>query len=303
MSFLFGETERDEYERLLKNKIVTDDFVNKFKEAGKKDKELREKENQRLKYLEEKFNPKKDKPSIYEDKPSTYKEQSERIVKHRIENFKNNIIILKKQNPKISLEEAILRTIPFSKKFYEDDEIIKMFKLEKYPPNAPPLPSPPKRFSPKSKSKLTNETLQMAKSKLRPKAPPNPPPLPKSVTRVRKPLQSPRKSTSNNSPKFLDGNRAETDKQTQSPPKTNSPKSKLTKEGLEMAKSKLKPKGPPNPPPLPSPPKRSSPKKSKSKLTKEGLEMAKSKLKHIQKNLNPDNPDYDLEMAFRKLEK
>jgi len=172
------------------------------------------------------------------------------------------------------------------------------------PPNAPPLPSPPKRSSPKkSKSKITNETLQEAKRKLKPKGPPNPPPLPKSVTRVRKPLQSPRKSTSNNSPKFLDGNRAKTDKQTQSPPKTNSPKSKLTKEGLEMAKSKLKPKGPPNPPPLPSPPKRSSPKKSKSKLTNETLQEAKSKLRHSQKKIKPDDPDYDLEMAFRKLEK
>ena len=70
-----------------------------------------------------------------------------------------------------------------------------------------------------------------------------------------------------------------------------------------MAKIKLKPKGPPNPPPLPSPPKRSSPKKSKSKLTKEGLEMGKSKLKHIKKNIKPDNPDYYLEMAFRNLEK
>jgi hypothetical protein len=135
------------------------------------------------------------------------------------------------------------------------------------PPNAPPLPSPPKRSSPKkSKSKLTNETLQMAKSKLKPKGPPNPPPLP-------------------------------------SPPKRSSPKkskSKLTKEGLEMAKSKLKPKGPPNPPLLPSPPKRSSPKKSKSKLTKEGLEMAKSKLKRY---IDPKSDNYDLEMAFKNLEK
>jgi hypothetical protein len=174
------------------------------------------------------------------------------------------------------------------------------------PPNAPPLPSPPKRSSPKkSKSKITNETLQEAKRKLKPKAPPNPPPLPKSVTRVRKPLQSPIKSTSNNSPKFLDGKRAESDKQTQSPPKRSSPKSKsnITSETLEMAKSKLKPKGPPNPPPLPSPPKRSSPKKSKSKLTSETLQEAKSKLKHSQKKIKPDDPDYDLEMAFKNLEK
>jgi len=141
---------------------------------------------------------------------------------------------LKKQNPKISLEEAILRTFHVTGRFYEDDEIIKLFKLEKYPPNAPPLPSSPKRSPPK-------------KSK--------------------------------------------------SPPKTSS---SIADEIL--SKSKLK-KSPPKPPPLPSPPIRSSPKKSKSKLTKEGLVDAKSKLKHSQKNLKPDDPNYDLEMAFRNLEK
>ena len=31
--------------------------------------------------------------------------------------------------------------------------------------------------------------------------------------------------------------------------------------------------------------------------------MAKRKLKHSQKNINHDNPDYDLEMPFRNLEK
>jgi hypothetical protein len=80
-----------------------------------------------------------------------------------------------------------------------------------------------------------------------------------------------------------------------SPPKRSSPKkskSKLTKEGLEDAKSKLKPKGPPYPPPLPETKLRvrkplQSPRKSssKSKLTKEELEIAKSKLK-------PKGPPY-----------
>jgi hypothetical protein len=80
-----------------------------------------------------------------------------------------------------------------------------------------------------------------------------------------------------------------------SPPKRSSPKkskSKLTKEGLEDAKSKLKPKGPPYPPHLPETKLRvrkplQSPRKSssKSKLTKEELEIAKSKLK-------PKGPPY-----------
>ena len=87
-------------------------------------------------------------------------------------------------------------------------------------------------------------------------------------------------------------------KKTKSPPKTSS---SIADEIL--SKRKLKLKGPPNPPPLPSPPKRSSPKKSKSKLTNETLQEAKSKLKHIQKKIKPDDPDYDLEMAFRNLEK
>jgi hypothetical protein len=73
---------------------------------------------------------------------------------------------------------------------------------------------------------------------------------------------------------------------------------------LQLAKKDTSihiPPSPPNAPPLPSPPKRSSPKKSK--LTKEELEIAKSKLKHSQKNLKPDDPNYYLEMAFRNLEK
>ena len=94
-----------------------------------------------------------------------------------------------------------------------------------------------------------------------------------------------------------------------SPPKRSSPKKyKLTNETLQSAKSKLKPKGPPNAPPLPSPPKRSSPKRSspkrsspkKSKLTNETLQSAKSKLKRY---IDPKSDNYDLEMAFKDLEK
>ena len=40
-----------------------------------------------------------------------------------------------------------------------------------------------------------------------------------------------------------------------------------------------------------------------SPLTSKKLEEAKSKLKHSQIKINPDNPDYDIEMAFRNLKK
>ena len=167
------------------------------------------------------------------------------------------------------------------------------------PPNPPPLPSPPKRSSPK-KSKLTSETLQEAKSKLKPKGPPNPPPLPSPPKR-----SSPKKSKLTNETlqsaksKLKPKGPPPNPPPLPSPPKRSSPKkSKLTNKTLQSAKSKLKPKGPPNPPPLPSPPKRSSPKKSK--LTNETLQSAKSKLKRY---LNPKDPNYELEMEFENLKK
>ena len=200
--------EYKEYQRLLKKKLENDAYREKLKEGIKKITENADRKRQRLQKLEEKFNPNKDKPSIYKDNIGSfdYKEIGINIQKNK-EKFENKIITLKKQNPKISLEEAILRTYRPTGSVYENDEIIKIFKLEKGPPNPPPLPSPPKRSSPKkSKSKITKKELEMAKIKLKPKGPPNPPPLP-------------------------------------SPPKRSSPKkskSKLTKEGLEMGKSKLK---------------------------------------------------------------
>jgi hypothetical protein len=272
--------EYEEYQRLLKEKKLMEETSKRLKEEREKRLKPYIEKRKRFDYLEKKFNP-ENVYSVYDDKPDIFqkvKEENE-ILKSFVKPknkilTEDKIITLKKQNPKISLEEAILRTFGPTRDIYEDEEIIKLFKLEKYPPNAPPLPSSPKRSSPKkSKSNLTKESLEMAKSKLKPKSPPKPPPLP-------------------------------------SPPKRYSPKkskSILTKEELEMAKSKLKPKGPPYPPPLPSSPvQRSSPKRSspkKSKLTKEELEIAKSKLKHSQKNLKPDDPNYYLEMAFRNLEK
>jgi len=321
MSFLFGETEKKpgtttrqiiatfteqvdtdkEYTRSELGKILTQVFNDLKKEDKTVKKSFKKEEyiNQTIKREPTSYNLfiKKNMPTLKEEFPDLSRQDLMRKVGEMWKDNKDNSLSKKYNSPK-NLDDK-------SKSIDIKSLVTKMSSPKK-------TKSPPKTLS-----SIADEIL--SKSKLRPKGPPNPPPLPKSVTRVRKPLQSPRKSTSNNSPKFLDGNRAETGKRSQSPPKTNSPKSNLTKEGLEMAKSKLKryidPKSdnydlemafrklekyPPNPPPLPSPPKRSSPKKSTSKLTKEGLEMAKSKLKRY---IDPKSDNYDLEMAFRKLEK
>lgn len=215
---------------------------------------------------EEKFNSNKDKISIIIPE-NTLKSKKEIIEETR----KNKFEEIVKKYPNISFEEAILRSHWATCVYYTDEYFIKKFKqfsnTNSSPPSPPPLPSAPKRRSPKSKTKITGKTLQEAKSKLKPKPPPYP-------------------------------------RQYQSLKKRSSPelKTKITAETLQTAKSKLKPKGPPNPPPLPSAPKKSSPKKSKLKITEETLDEAKGKLKHSQIELKPDNPDYDLEMAFRKLE-
>ena len=197
------------------------------------------------------------------------------------EDYGNFIDGLDKMNPDIFISNVNLdwKTLQLAK----NDKSIKI------PPNAPPLPPPSslpnkspiffdgkraemkkqlsKKSSPKiSKSKFSSKTLQEAKSKLKPKPPPYPPPQPKLPKR-----QSPKS------------------------------KSKITAETLQTAKSKLKPKGPPYPPPQPKLPKRNSP-KLKTTITEETLDEAKGKLKHSQIELKPYNPDYDLEMAFRKLE-
>lgn len=86
--------------------------------------------------------------------------------------------------------------------------------------------------------------------------------------------------------------------------KRNSPKSrtKITDETLQKAKSKLKPKPPPPPKQRPSSKTNVSISRG-SPLTSKKLEEAKSKLKHSQIKINPDNQDYDIEMAFRNLKK
>jgi hypothetical protein len=198
MSFLFGRTteekEKEKYERLLNNIKL------------RKERLLREQISKRIK-----------------------------------KEFEENV----KKYPNISFEEVVLRTYGGTSRFYKDEYYVNLYNRLTKQSSKPK--SPPKQSSP-----------------------PKPPPLP-----------SPPKRSSL---------------------KKSSPKSKLTKETLEQSKSKLKPKGPPNPPIPPSPPKKNSPKPN-SKITKETLEQAKTKLKHSQINLKPDNPDYDLEMAFRELEK
>jgi hypothetical protein len=142
------------------------------------------------------------------------------------------------------------------------------------PPNLPPSlpkppekPSAPKRNSPKSPSKPPEQPMVPKRNS--PKSPSKPPEQP----------MVPKRNSPKSPPK---------PPEQPSAPKRNSPKSPS--------------KSPPKPPPLPSAPKMSSPKKTKLKITADTLQTAKSKLKHSQIELKPDNPDYDLEMAFRELE-
>ncbi len=272
MSFLFGkETEKEEYERLLKENKEAIAYHKKWKDDIKKRREEADNLYQRKKYLEEKFNPNKDKPSII--KP----DQREILGKQFKEEKQREFEEIVKKYPNISFEEAILRSYSATRVYYKDEYFIKKFKqlsntnlTNLSPPKPPVQPLVSKRSSPKPKSEITNQTLQQAKSKLKPK---DPPPLPSS------PVQ-----------------RASS--------KRTSPKSSLTSENLQNAKSKLKPKGPPYPPPLPSTPvQRTSPKRSspKSSLTSENLQNTKSKLKipppRIRK-LDPQDPNYELELAF-----
>jgi hypothetical protein len=243
MSFLFGRTteekEKEEYERLLKDRIERDIIIKKVAEAKREKTSNKEKQKDRLQYLEDKFNPNQDKRSIIQP---DYREQMKKKIEEEFQKkFEENV----KKYPNISFEEVVLRTYGGTSRFYKDEYYVNLYNRLTKQSSKPK--SPPKQSSP-----------------------PKPPPLP-----------SPPKRSSL---------------------KKSSPKSKLTKETLEQSKSKLKPKGPPNPPIPPSPPKKNSPKPN-SKITKETLEQAKTKLKHSQINLKPDNPDYDLEMAFRELEK
>jgi hypothetical protein len=173
--------------------------------------------------------------------------------------IKENIPIVKEKFPDISRQD-LMREVG---RLWKDNKDISLSKKYNSPKN---LDDEDERINiqslvaTRSSPKKTSSSIAdeiLSKSKLKLKSPPKTPPLP-----------SPPKTTP-----------------LPSPPKTPSLPS------------------PPKAPPLPPPPKRSSPKKSKSKLTKEELEIAKSKLKHIQKNIKPDDPNYYLEMAFRNLER
>ena len=136
--------------------------------------------------------------------------------------------------------------------------------------------------------------LQLAKKDTSILIPPNPPPpLPKPPEKP----SAPKRNSPKSPPKPPEKPTA---------PKRNSPKSPPKPPEQPSAPKRNSPKSPskspPKPPPLPSAPKMSSPKKTKLKITADTLQTAKSKLKHSQIELKPDNPDYDLEMAFRKLE-
>jgi hypothetical protein len=258
MSFLFGkkqETEREEYERLLKEATQRHQRV---RESMMKDLDARMAPHRemraRFKYLEEKFNPNEDKISIIiPDQRETHQKR----IKETRENKFEEIV---KKYPNISFEEAILRSFHQTGVYYTDEYFIKKFKqlsntnlTNSSPPKPPPLPSVPKRQSPKSPPKRSS--------------PPNPPPLPSAPKR-----SSPKKSKSPPKPPPLP-----------SASKRSSPK---------------KSKSPPKPPPLPSASKRSSPKKSE--LSKETLQSAKSKLKRY---IHPESDNYDLEMAFKNLDR
>jgi hypothetical protein len=122
----------------------------------------------RIKYLEEKFNPNEDKISII------IPDQREVLKKKFQEERENKFEEIVKKHPNISFEEAILRSFRQTSVYYQDEYFIKKFKqlsntnlTNSSPPKPHVQPSVPKRQSPKSKSKITAETLQTAKSKLK----------------------------------------------------------------------------------------------------------------------------------------
>ena len=210
MSFLFGKQKETEmkYNIFVKEKYAEVkeahpemDSTEIFSEIAKLWQEQKNKGDENLKarmapyrereasfkYLEEKLNP---------NPENTFKSKGEKIKETRENKFEEIV----KKYPNISFEEAILRSHRETSVYYTDEYFIKKFKqlsnpnlTNSSPPKPPPLPSVPKRQSPKSKSIITDETLQTAKSKLKPKpkspsppirsSPPKPPPLPSSSKR------------------------------------------------------------------------------------------------------------------------
>ena len=161
MSFLFGkqkETEREEYERLLKVVAESERESKRVWESLKKDSDARmaprREREARIKYLEEKFNPNKDKQSIIiPDQRETHQKKIKEVRENKFEE-------IVKKYPNISFEEAILRSFHQTGVYYTDDYFIKKFKqlsntnlTNSSPPKPPVQQSEPKRQSPKSPPK------------------------------------------------------------------------------------------------------------------------------------------------------
>ena len=141
------------------------------------------------------------------------REQVAAVKRHNdvlLENFKK----LKLQNPKMSFEEAILRTNPQTHRYYENEELLKLFKkspLKQSP--KPKSPSPPKQYTKFIDGKRSKKSS---------------PPKPKSPSPPKQKSPSPPKQSA----KFLDGKRSK-----QSPKKDLDPND--PNYDLEMAFKKL----------------------------------------------------------------
>ena len=102
------ETEKEEYERLLKEEEEKKERIRKtYEEHKKRSEEYKRSQRERearIKYLEEKFNPKKDEISIII--PDQKEERKNKFKEER----KNKFEEIVKKYPNISFEEAILRS-------------------------------------------------------------------------------------------------------------------------------------------------------------------------------------------------
>ena len=192
MSFFFNtkpETEREEYDRLLKEKININKRYKEIRENFRKDHNDKE---ARKKYLEQKFNPTKTSPTLtsptFNDREKDRKGIKE-IIATRRENEILKIIKLKQQYPTISLERAILQTQGMAQFYYKDKRIIDRFNLEEtvLSSSSKSSPSPKKEQSPpkfldgsRCIQKQLLDNLTDSKNELR--KPKSPPPFPKRST-------------------------------------------------------------------------------------------------------------------------
>jgi hypothetical protein len=275
MSFFFNtkiETEREEYDRLLKEKININKRKEEIMENLRKDHNDKE---ARKKYLEQKFNPTKTSPT-FNDREKDIKGIKERIATSR-ENEILKIIKLKQQYPAISLERAILQTQGWTNSYYKDKRIIDLFNLEetvlssssKSSSSSKKEQSPPKFLDgSRGIQKQLLDNLTDSKNELR--KPKSPPPFPKRST-----IQQPK------------------------------PSKRITGQLLTDSKNELRKPKPKSPPPFPKRSTIQQPKPSK-RITGQLLTDSKNKLKHKSKSpkkLNPIDPNYTIEMMFRDMNK